>query len=140
MLSAEVWPAALVAATALHAGFQLTVTLLVYPALGEVDPARWSEAHARHSRRIVPIVGVTYLGVLVTVAGSLLVGPHASTVVAAAASAVVLALTGLAAAPLHGRLDGARDARIFGRLVQVDRLRSLFALAALGAAVVGASG
>ncbi|HET8765795.1 MAG TPA: FMN-binding negative transcriptional regulator, partial [Pedococcus sp.] len=53
--------AALLGAAGLHAGFQLTVTTLVYPALARVDASRWAEAHDRHSRAITPLVGVVYL-------------------------------------------------------------------------------
>ena len=55
------WPDLLLASTGLHAGFQATVTLLVYPALAEVPPERWHDAHQRHSRRIVPLVGLVYV-------------------------------------------------------------------------------
>ena len=40
----------------MHLGFQLTVDLVVYPALGEVTDGEWTRAHERHSRRITPVV------------------------------------------------------------------------------------
>ena len=47
----DAWTVALLVSTALHAGFQLTVTFVVYPGLADVQPDRWPVAHARHSRR-----------------------------------------------------------------------------------------
>ena len=41
----EPWVVALLAATAAHAGFQATVTLLVYPALARVAAADFASAH-----------------------------------------------------------------------------------------------
>jgi hypothetical protein len=35
--------------------FQLTVTLVVYSALAEIQPDQWVAAHARHSQRITPL-------------------------------------------------------------------------------------
>jgi hypothetical protein len=139
-VTVDQWDALLVAATAVHAGFQLTVTWLVYPALGDLAAAPWSSSHATHSRRIVPLVGLVYLAVVVTVAGSLVVAPDVAHLVAAAASAVVFVLTAGFAAPLHGRLGPEREPRLFRRLLAVDRWRSVFALVALSAAVVAAFG
>lgn len=136
-VTAEEWDTALVAATAVHAGFQLTVTWLAYPALGDVAGPSWSAAHAAHSRRIVPLVGVIYLAVVVTAVGAVVVRPDLPHLVAAAASAVVLVLTAGVAAPVHGRLGPERDPWLFARLLRVDRLRGLFALVALAAAVGG---
>ncbi len=36
------WQATLVAATMLHLGFQLTITVVTYPALADVAPDRWA--------------------------------------------------------------------------------------------------
>ena len=137
MPAADVWAVALIAATAVHAGFQVTVTLLVYPALGDVKPESWKQAHTRHSRRIVPLVGVVYVGVLVTVVGSLVVALQAFTVVAALASGFSVALTAVVAAPIHGRLGRGRDLALFRRLLWADRWRSVFALVALVGAIAG---
>lgn len=139
-MTADQWDALLVAATAVHAGFQLTVTWLVYPALGDLVSSAWGRSHAAHSRRIVPLAGLAYLAVVVTVAGSLIAEPDVPHLVAAAASAVVLVLTAGVAAPLHGRLGAGRDARLFRRLLTVDIGRSVFALVALAAALVAAIG
>ncbi|SEQ67476.1 hypothetical protein [Microlunatus flavus] len=136
------WAALLVAATALHAGFQLTVTALTYPALVEVEETRFARAHALHSRRIVPLVALVYGTVVVTCLGALVTAPGAVAVwVAAAASAVAVLVTALRAAPLHGRLGRhGPDAALLTALTRADRVRTAAALAALVAAVVHAAG
>lgn len=50
-----------------HASFQLTVTILVHPALSRVPADRWPNEHGRHSRSITPLVGIVYLPLAVTV-------------------------------------------------------------------------
>ncbi|WP_107772028.1 hypothetical protein [Nocardioides sediminis] len=128
-------------ASALHAGFQLTVTVLVYPVLGARSAAEWRPAHDRHSRSIAPLVGVVYLAVLVT--GGLLVaaGPDLLGWLGLALTAAALATTAAVAAPLHGRLD-ARDDALVARLLVADRWRCAFAVlgaaAAAGSALAGA--
>lgn len=130
------WKTALVAATAAHAGFQLAVTFVVYPALTEVPEVGWARAHARHSRRIVPVVAAVYSGVAVGTLGCLVTRPSGSAVVSALASATSLCTTALVAAPLHGRLGAGRDDQLLARLVGADRVRSAGALVALAAALV----
>jgi hypothetical protein len=132
----EPWPVALLAATALHAGFQLTVTVLVYPVLASTPAEDWSGVHRRHSRRITPLVGVVYLAVLVAAVGALLTAPGAAVAVAVGATAAALGLTAARAAPLHGRLGAGRDEGVVRRLLRVDRLRSGAALVALVAAAL----
>lgn len=136
------WPVLLVAAAALHAGFQLTVTLLTYPALVEVAPERFARAHAVHSRRIVPLVGIVYSVLAVACLGALVTAPGSVAVwVAGAASAAAVLVTALRAAPLHGRLgrEGPGPA-LLTALVRADRGRTAAALVALVAAVAHAAG
>lgn len=122
-------------AATLHAGFQVTVTLLVYPVLLRTDDGRWTAAHARHSRTIAPLVAVIYLMVLVTGALLLLAGPSPLGWVALAGTGAALATTAGLAAPLHGRLTS-YDATLARTLLVVDRLRCVAALAGAVAAVV----
>ncbi len=136
-MATELWPALLLAVAGLHAGFQATVTLLVYPALAEVPPERWHDAHDRHSRRIVPLVAVVYVALLVTGVGA--VAGHPSSVllwVATLASAGAVLVTATAAAPLHGRLGSGRDPALVARLLVVDRLRCGCATLGFAAAVL----
>ncbi len=122
-------------AAALHAGFQLTVTVLVYPVLARVPASSWSDAHARHSRLIVPLVGVTYAGLVATGAWLLASSPGPLGVAAVLAATGSLVVTAVAAAPIHGRLL-TPDPALLRRLLAVDRLRGLCAVLALVLAVV----
>jgi hypothetical protein len=126
----------LVAATALHLGFQLTVSGMVYPALADLQPDQWTLAHGRHSRRIVPLVVLTYALVLVALGAGFWVGPVTGWLVASAAgTALALATTAVGAAPLHGRLGAGHDTALVTRLLWVDRLRVIGAILAAVAAV-----
>ncbi len=128
----------LLAATTLHLGFQLTVTVLVYPALSRVPVDQWSQAHAKHSRAIVPLVVLTYAALLASVVWSLTTAPlTAGLLVAALGIVLALGTTAAVAAPLHGRLgrDGRGD-RAIRRLLAADRLRTVGAVVATAGAVL----
>lgn len=124
-------------AAGVHAGFQLTVTALVYPALSRVPADRWASEHARHSRAIVPLVGIVY----VLLAGAviwLLLGDHTgSTYAGAIVAAAIAAVTAFGAAPIHGRLI-LRDEDLIGHLLRIDQVRALLAvlLVAIAASAV----
>ena len=125
----------LLAASAAHLGFQLVVTVVVYPALAEVPGGRWAAAHERHSRRIALVVGPLYAAVAAACLWALLSSPDAWTLVAVGGNGVAVLVTATVAAPLHGRLGGAR-----GRAVLLTRLRraDLVRTAATAVAVVAA--
>ena len=55
---------------------------------------------------------------------------------ALAVTAVAVLVTAVAAAPAHGRLGAGYDAERIGRLVRVDRVRTVAAAVALTAATV----
>ena len=134
------WLLALVAATALHAGFQVTVTVLVYPALARVPPSDWATAHDLHSRRITPLVAVVYGAALVACVGAAVGSPRSATVWGAVlATAGVFAVTGLVAAPTHGRLSRGRTDALVARLLRADRVRLVLALVAFLAGLLAAS-
>ena len=125
----------LLAVSGLHAGFQLVVTAVVYPALADVPADRWEEAHAAHSRRITWVVAPLYAAVAGGCAWSLRSRPVAAPVaVALAGHAVAAGTTALVAAPTHGRLgrDGGRP-ELLRRLLRADRVRTAGALVALAA-------
>lgn len=122
-------------ASMLHAGFQVTVTALVYPALAAVDPAHWSRAHILHSRRIVGPVVVTYAALLGTGIALVLSGPDLAGWLGLLGAAAALGVTATLAAPTHGRLRHA-EPDLLRRLVRVDRLRRTFAVLGAIAAVV----
>ncbi|MBA3249414.1 MAG: hypothetical protein H0T66_03700 [Geodermatophilaceae bacterium] len=129
----------LLAACWLHAGFQLSVTTLVYPALAAVPQDQWRARHAVHSRRITPVVVVVYAAVLLAGAMILLAGPlRATTLTALGASALALVLTAAFAAPAHARLTRGRDDTVVSGLLRIDRLRLLAVLVAAAAASLAA--
>ena len=124
-------------AAVLHAGFQATVTALVYPALvrvGREHPEEWRAAHDRHSRTIVVLVGVVYLLLLVTGVWLLTSTPGPVALLALGGSWGAVLVTGVAAAPTHGRLE-APDPALLHRLVVADRWRAALAVAGALAAV-----
>lgn len=131
----------LLVATAVHAGFQLAVTMLVYPAFAAVPDQQWSEQHERHSRRITPVVVVVYGPLLLAGGWVLLTGPTLLAGLAVGAAAVASGLTAAVAVPAHARLGRhGRDRTTLRRLLVADRLRLLAAAVALGCAVGAAVG
>lgn len=129
----------LVAAAALHAGFQLVVTALVYPALVDTRPTEWPVRHAAHTRRITPVVALVYGSVVAALVLVALDGLDPARGLVLAASVTAFSLTGLVAAPAHARLGHGWDERVVRRLVVADRLRLLLAVVAAVAAVVAAT-
>lgn len=127
---------ALAVAAALHAGFQLTVTAVVYPALARVDGDRWSAAHDAHGRSIAPLVGVVYLALAGAGAWAMLSEPSLWVGVSVAGALLAGLATALVAAPTHGALGRGRSAELVGRLLVADRVRSLGAVVCLVAALV----
>ena len=125
---------ALTAAAALHAGFQVTVQALVYPALLG-DDHDWARRHAAHGRRIVPLVVVTYGAVLLSVVWVLSSGPASLSVGVAAGVRCHPVLTAVGAAPRHGRLGRGYDAGVAAGLSRVDHWRCAMAVVVLAAAV-----
>jgi hypothetical protein len=127
------WPALLLGATGVHAGFQATVTLLVYPALADVPDDLWTTAHARHSRRITPLVAVVYVVLAVACAGALLHDPASPGPWVAGVGAAGAALaTAAGAAPTHGRLASGLTPELIRRLLLADRVRCGAGLLSLG--------
>ena len=129
---------ALVAAAALHLGFQATVTAVVYPALSRVPAESWPAAHHSHSRAITPVVVLVYGSLVVAGGWALRSQPSAWTIAALAAAAVSAATTALVAAPVHRRLAGARDGALIRRLLRADRVRTGAAVICLVGALLAA--
>ncbi|MBS41883.1 MAG: hypothetical protein CMH83_01655 [Nocardioides sp.] len=131
----------LLVTTAAHLGFQLTVTLVVYPALAEVPAERWRAAHDAHSRRISVAVGVVYVAWALACVLPLVAWasggerPAPAVLVVLASAAATAATTAFGAAPMHGRL-ASYDAGRVARLLAVDRARLVLGAVALAAAVV----
>ena len=129
------WTVLLVGATALHVGFQATVTVLVYPALARTAAEEWRVAHALHSRRITPLVVVVYAATLLAGVGSMLADPGSAALwVSVLGTALAFLVTATVAAPAHRRLGAGRDPAVIDRLLRADQLR----LAGAGLALAGA--
>ncbi|NYG56721.1 hypothetical protein [Nocardioides perillae] len=132
---------ALLAATALHAGFQATVTRVVYPALADVDVDRWRPAHEAHSRRISLVVLVVYAALVAACCWVLVDGPRTPAAYTALTGAALAGLTTAAvAAPTHGALGRGPTDALVRRLLVADRVRLLGAVVALGGATVLVTG
>ena len=123
---------------AAHLGFQLTVSLAVYPALREVDADAWPVAHERHSRRIAPLVGALYVPLVLVLASAAVAEPEASgTWLALVGGALSVVTTAAIAAPLHGRLGTAADrGELLRALGQADVIRTIGAAVCLVGAVL----
>lgn len=121
--------------TALYAGFQLTVRLVVYPQMTGVPGPAFAAYEAAHTRRVVVLVGPLFALLAGTVAALWLVDgvPAAGAAAATAAFAALLAVTWLGAVPQHARLAAGFDAAAHRRLLRADTLRVV--VAAVGLAV-----
>lgn len=130
----------LLVVAAAHLGFQLTVDLVVYPALGEVPDERWAHAHQRHSSRITPVVAAVYPPLVGVLAWAVVSRPDdPATWLAVAGGALSVLTTAAVAAPTHGRLSGVRPderAPLLRRLDRADRVRTLGAAACLAGALL----
>lgn len=139
MTGSEAALLALVVASALHLGFQLTVTMVVYPALARVSDADWHAAHARHGRAITPLVVLTYGALVLSAAWALVAAAgvaRAWVVVSVAGAVIAVATTAFLAAPTHRRLGAGREERLVARLLQVDRWRAVGALISFAGAAL----
>lgn len=128
---------ALVIAAAFHLGFQLGVTTLVYPALGEGPRETFARRHHEHSRRIAPVVVIVYGALLISCAWSLSDGADIASLVAGCTFVVVLAITGLGAAPRHGQLGRGWSSPTWSALLRLDRARLGLGIVLLLAATWG---
>jgi len=131
----DVAASAFLAAASVQAGFQATVTLVVYPTLSHVRAAHWRQAHDRHSRQIRPLVAAIYVAMAATAVWWLAVDWSTLAVVAVVLAALPVAVTAALAAPLHRRLVR-RDDEALARLLSVDKARTVLALAAVVVAIV----
>ena len=123
-----------------HLGFQLTVSLVVYPALAEVVDEAWPVAHERHARRIAPLVGAIYVPLVLVLAWTAATAPQAAgTWLALVGGALSVLSTAAIAAPLHGRLatvPAGERPQLLGDLGRVDLIRTVGAVVCLLGAVL----
>lgn len=129
-------------AASLYTGFQWTIRVVVYPQFAQAAAAgdrAWVDYEAAHQRLVSVAVGPLFAA-LGLAALAVLARPPAGVgrtlpglgVVLVGA---VLALTGLAAVPLHGRLSRRWDAGDHRRLLAVDSARLVAAAGATAVAV-----
>jgi len=131
----DVAATAFLASASAHAGFQATVTLVVYPTLSHVRAAHWRQAHDRHTKQVRPLVAVLYLALAATSVWWLAVDWSRLAVLAVVLVALPVAVTAVLAAPLHRRLVR-RDEEALTRLLGVDKARTVLALAAVAVTIV----
>ncbi len=117
-------------ASALHVGFQVTVTALVYPALASRSAIDWPAAHARHTRAITPLVVVVYGAVVGTGVALVVSHPDVAGWASLVATAAALGVTAVGAGPLHGRMPERDDGDV-ARLLALDRWRCAAAVVGL---------
>lgn len=128
---------ALTGVAGVHAGFQLTVSLVVYPALASARDD-WASVHAAHSTRITRLVAPLYAALVATAVWALL-EPGGWRLATAGLGLGAVVVTAVAAAPAHQALARGRDERVLRRLLIADWARTALAVASLGAAVVASS-
>lgn len=131
---------ALVAATALHLGFQVTISAVTYPALLKTPDQAWVAAHKDHGRRIAPVVAIVYAAVLGSLVWAVSTSLTPGVIVAAVGSGLSLATTALVAAPTHSALASGRTTGRVRRLRSADAVRTVGALVAALGAVGAATG
>ena len=126
----------LLVATSVHLGFQLTITLVAYPALLDTPDAAWEAAHAAHGRRITPLVVAVYGALVITIPLALFTDPSPAVLVVALACGVAGLSTATVAAPTHGKLGEGLTTDLVRRLQVSDYVRTAAAFGAVVAAVV----
>lgn len=141
----QTWWQLLLLAAGAHAGLELVVHLVVYPALA--DTAAGEDAHARagherHMRRMAVAVAPVYGLLVVGATAVVLTGRSTLSVVAAGVVLATLAVTALLAVPAHEavlRATGpAARAAAHRRLARADLARLLLAVALVPLAWLGA--
>lgn len=127
----------LLAASALHLGFQFVVTVVVYPALMDVPEADWTRAHDAHSWRISLLVAPLYLAVATACVITLLNDPGPWGLLACAGQALAAGTTAAVAAPTHATLGReGRTPALRRRLVRADAVRTAGAAIGVAGAVL----
>lgn len=131
---------ALLVAAACYSGFQWTVRVVVYPQFAMVGRAEFAAYELAHQRRITWTVGPLFAA-LVAASTAVTLRAPAHTAgwlpwAADALTALILAVTAMGAVPLHRALSTGFDAGAHRRLLAVDTVRLLAAMANVGVAAV----
>ena len=129
-------------ATWMMTGLIWTIHVVHYPLFDKVGAATYEAFQTEHMRRISQLLLVPWGVEALTAIGLVIVAPTARLRVLAliglALFGLVVLVTGLGAAPIHGRLVSGFDADEHRRLLQVDLVRTLLwtARGVLAAAIV----
>ena len=126
-------------ASALYAGFQWTIRVVVYPQFAEVGAAKFAGYERSHQRRVSLAVGPLFAALGGTAIACVIDPPHAARGLAVLGAALVLAVLGVTAflaVPQHRILDAGWNAPAHRRLLRVDTARLVLALASVVVAVV----
>ncbi len=127
---------ALLVTAALYAGFQWTVRVVVYPQFARVLPEAFPAYEAAHQRLVSIAVGPLFAALGVAALAAFVHPPdgvpRAVAALAPVLDGALLAVTGALAVPLHRRLSAGFDAATHGRLLAVDTVRLVLAVALVG--------
>lgn len=123
-------------AAGLYTGFQWTIRVLVYPQFAAVPTSAFAAYERRHQHLTSVAVGPLFTALGVT-ALILFVAPPPGVsrwwaVATGGCVAVVLAVTGGLAVPLHRVLTNGWDPAVHRRLLRVDTVRLVVAVVATG--------
>ncbi len=127
--------ALLLVATALYAGFQWTIRIVVYPQFASVPGEEFVPYETRHQQLVSRAVGPLFVADGAATIAAFVVGPRLPAAVAGACLAVVLGVTAFGAVRLHRVLSGGFDADAHRQLLRVDTVRLVAAMGAVAAAV-----
>lgn len=143
----QVWWHLLLLGAGAHAGLELVVHLVVYPALADASAGSTGDAragHQAHMRRMSVAVAPVYGLLVLAAAAALLTDLSALSAAAAVLVVATLAVTGLLAVPAHEGIVRAEDAAgravLHRRLARADLVRLLLAVALVPVALLGAAG
>lgn len=125
----------LLVATALYAGFQWTIRVVVYPQLAAVPVEAFAGFEARHQRLVTYAVGPLFVLDGAATIGAFAADPGWPAALAGGCLAVILGVTALVAVPQHHALTRGFDAGAYRRLLQADTVRLTAAAGALAAAI-----
>ncbi len=139
-MTAEGWVAvAHLAATSAMVGLIWTIHAVHYPLFGLVGPERYGEYQREHMRRITRVLlapwgveGLTSLALVAMTSGV----DRWWALAGLGLLGFVVAVTGLGAAPIHGRLVDGFEPGLHARLMRFDLLRAVGWTARLAVGIV----
>ncbi len=117
------------AATGTMVGLMWTIHHVHYPLFRHVGAERYGEFQQEHMRRISQVLLIPWGAEVVTAAWLFLAAPTSElrvlALIGGLAVAAVALITGLVAAPAHGRLLDGFDDALHARLLRADGIRTI---------------